>query len=220
MSWINAVIDFILHIDVHLAAITAEYGVWTYAILFLIIFAETGLVVAPFLPGDSLLFAAGAICALGSIDISLMVGLLIVAAVIGDGVNYAIGARIGPRVFRSESSRWFNKEHLIKTHAFYERHGGKTIIIARFMPFVRTFAPFVAGIGAMSYPRFLAYNVIGAVLWVGGFSLLGYFFGNQPAVKSNFTLVILAIIVISVMPMVIEIVRSRLRKREESDVSA
>ena len=220
MSWINAVIDFILHIDVHLAAITAEYGIWTYAILFLIIFAETGLVVAPFLPGDSLLFAAGAICALGSIDISLMVGLLIVAAVIGDGVNYAIGARIGPRVFKSESSRWFNKEHLDKTHAFYERHGGKTIIIARFMPFIRTFAPFVAGIGAMSYPRFLAYNVIGAVLWVGGFSLLGYFFGNQPAVKSNFTLVILAIIVISVMPMVIEIVRSRLRKREESDVSA
>ena len=220
MSWINAVIDFILHIDVHLAAITAEYGIWTYAILFLIIFAETGLVVAPFLPGDSLLFAAGAICALGSIDISLMVGLLIVAAVIGDGVNYAIGARIGPRVFKSESSRWFNKEHLDKTHAFYERHGGKTIIIARFMPFVRTFAPFVAGIGAMSYPRFLAYNVIGAVLWVGGFALLGYFFGNQPAVKSNFTLVILAIIVISVMPMVIEIVRSRLRKREESDVSA
>ena len=213
MSWINAVIDFILHIDVHLAAITAEYGIWTYAILFLIIFAETGLVVAPFLPGDSLLFAAGAICALGSIDISLMVGLLIVAAVIGDGVNYAIGARIGPRVFKSESSRWFNKEHLDKTHAFYERHGGKTIIIARFMPFIRTFAPFVAGIGAMSYPRFLAYNVIGAVLWVGGFSLLGYFFGNQPAVKSNFTLVILAIIVISVMPMVIEIVRSRLRTR-------
>lgn len=212
MSWINAVIDFILHIDVHLAAITAEYGIWTYAILFLIIFAETGLVVAPFLPGDSLLFAAGAICALGSIDISLMVGLLIVAAVIGDGVNYAIGARIGPRVFKSESSRWFNKEHLDKTHAFYERHGGKTIIIARFMPFIRTFAPFVAGIGAMSYPRFLAYNVIGAVLWVGGFSLLGYFFGNQPAVKSNFTLVILAIIVISVLPMVIEIVRSRLRK--------
>jgi len=213
VSWINAVIDFILHIDVHLAAITAEYGIWTYAILFLIIFAETGLVVAPFLPGDSLLFAAGAICALGSIDISLMVGLLIVAAVIGDGVNYAIGARIGPRVFKSESSRWFNKEHLDKTHAFYERHGGKTIIIARFMPFIRTFAPFVAGIGAMSYPRFLAYNVIGAVLWVGGFSLLGYFFGNQPAVKSNFTLVILAIIVISVLPMVIEIVRSRLRTR-------
>ena len=136
------------------------------------------------------------------------------AAVIGDGVNYAIGARVGPRVFKSDTSRWFNKQHLVKTQEFYERHGGKTIIIARFMPFIRTFAPFVAGIGAMSYPRFLAYNIIGAVLWVGGFSLLGYFFGNQPAVKSNFTLVILAIIVISVMPMIIEIVRSRLRKKE------
>jgi membrane-associated protein len=208
----EVIVDFILHIDVHLAAITAEYGIWTYAILFLIIFAETGLVVAPFLPGDSLLFAAGAICALGSMDVTTMISLLIVAAVVGDGVNYAIGARLGPRVFRSESSRWFNKEHLVKTQAFYEKHGGKTIIIARFMPFVRTFAPFVAGIGAMKYPRFLAYNIIGAVLWVGGFSLLGYLFGNQPAVKSNFTLVILAIVVISVLPMIIEFVRSRRRR--------
>jgi len=215
VSWINTLIDFILHIDVHLASITAEYGVWTYAILFLIVFAETGLVVAPFLPGDSLLFAAGAICALGSLDIATMIGLLLVAAVVGDGVNYAIGARIGPRVFSSSRSRWFKKEHLDRTHAFYERHGGKTIIIARFMPFVRTFAPFVAGIGAMSYPRFLAYNVIGAVLWVGGFSTLGYYFGNQPAVKKNFSLVILAIIVISVLPMVFEIVRSRVRARGE-----
>ncbi len=209
MELFQSLIDFILHIDVHLAAITADYGVWTYAILFLIVFAETGLVVAPFLPGDSLLFAAGAICALGTLDITTMVLLLIVAAVLGDGVNYAVGQRLGARVFRSESSRWFNKEHLVRTQEFYDKHGGKTIILARFMPFVRTFAPFVAGIGSMSYPRFLAYNVVGAVLWVGGFGVLGYFFGNQPVVKKNFTLVILGIIVISVIPIVVEFVKHR-----------
>lgn len=214
MELVQALIDFILHIDVHLAALTADYGVWTYAILFLIVFAETGLVVAPFLPGDSLLFAAGAICALGTLDVTTMILLLIVAAVLGDGVNYAVGQRIGPRVFRSNTSRWFNKEHLTRTQAFYDKHGGKTIILARFMPFVRTFAPFVAGIGSMSYSRFLAYNVIGAVLWVGGFGVLGYFFGNQPVVKKNFTLVILGIIVISVMPIVVEFIRSRSSKAD------
>ena len=216
MSWINVVIDFILHIDVHLASITAEYGIWTYAILFIIIFAETGLVVAPFLPGDSLLFAAGALCALGTLDVGLMVGLLVLAAVLGDGVNYAIGKRVGPSVFRSEKSRWFNKEHLTKTHEFYEKYGGKTIIIARFMPFVRTFAPFVAGIGKMTYGTFAIYNVIGAVLWVAGFSFLGYYFGNMPGVKSNFTLVIGAIILISILPMLIELVRAFIRKRGTS----
>lgn len=214
MELVQALIDFILHIDVHLAALTADYGVWTYAILFLIVFAETGLVVAPFLPGDSLLFAAGAICALGTLDVTTMILLLIVAAVLGDGVNYAVGQRIGPRVFRSNTSRWFNKQHLTRTQAFYDKHGGKTIILARFMPFVRTFAPFVAGIGSMSYSRFLAYNVVGAVLWVGGFGVLGYFFGNQPVVKKNFTLVILGIIVISVMPIVVEFIRSRSSKAD------
>ncbi|MGA0833628.1 MAG: DedA family protein [Candidatus Kapaibacteriota bacterium] len=214
MELVQALIDFILHIDVHLAALTADYGVWTYAILFLIVFAETGLVVAPFLPGDSLLFAAGAICALGTLDVTTMILLLIVAAVLGDGVNYAVGQRIGPRVFRSDTSRWFNKQHLTRTQAFYDKHGGKTIILARFMPFVRTFAPFVAGIGSMSYSRFLAYNVVGAVLWVGGFGVLGYFFGNQPVVKKNFTLVILGIIVISVMPIVVEFIRSRSSKAD------
>ena len=173
MELVQALIDFILHIDVHLAALTADYGVWTYAILFLIVFAETGLVVAPFLPGDSLLFAAGAICALGTLDVTTMILLLIVAAVLGDGVNYAVGQRIGPRVFRSDTSRWFNKQHLTRTQAFYDKHGGKTIILARFMPFVRTFAPFVAGIGSMSYSRFLAYNIVVAVLWVAGFGVLG-----------------------------------------------
>ena len=209
MEWINIVIDFILSIDEHLATMTAEYGAWTYGILFLIIFAETGLVVAPFLPGDSLLFAAGAICALGTLDVGTMVGLLIVAAVIGDAVNYAVGNYFGPKIFSDTSRKWLNKEHLQRTHDFYERHGGKTIILARFMPFLRTFAPFVAGVGRMTYPKFFSYNVIGAILWVGGFSLLGYFFGNQPIVKQNFTLVIAAIIVISVIPAVIEAFRAR-----------
>ena len=209
MEWISAVIDFILSIDTHLAAMTAQYGMWTYAILFVIVFAETGLVVTPFLPGDSLLFAAGAICALGSLDVATMIMLLIVAAVLGDGVNYAIGSFFGPRIFTEGHRKWLNLDQLRRTHDFYERHGGKTIILARFMPFVRTFAPFVAGIGRMTYSKFFAYNVIGAILWVGGFSLLGYFFGNQPVVKKNFSLVILAIIVISVIPPIIEVLKAR-----------
>jgi membrane-associated protein len=209
----NTLIDFILRIDVHLAAITSEYGMWTYAILFLIIFVETGLVIAPFLPGDSLLFAAGAICALGTLDVWTMIGLLIIAAVLGDGVNYAIGSAVGPRIFTDTHRKWLKREHLQRTHDFYERHGGKTIILARFMPFLRTFAPFVAGIGRMTYPKFAAYNVIGAILWVGGFSLLGFYFGNQPYVKKNFTLVIVAIIVISVIPAVVEAWRMKTRNR-------
>ncbi|MBI2794055.1 MAG: DedA family protein [Ignavibacteria bacterium] len=207
------ILDFILHIDHYLTLITSEYGSWTYAILFLIIFAETGLVAAPFLPGDSLLFAAGAICALGTLDIGLLIFLLSLAAVLGDAVNYFVGARLGPRVFSSSSSRWLNRRHLDRTHQFYEKHGGKTIILARFMPFIRTFAPFVAGIGKMTYPKFAIYNVVGGLVWVSAFSLMGFYFGNQPAVKENFTLVIGAIILISVIPIFVEIIRAWLQRR-------
>lgn len=210
MNVFSAVIDFILRIDQHLTTITAEYGVWTYAILFLIVFAETGLVVTPFLPGDSLLFAAGAICALGSIDITTMITLLVIAAILGDGVNYFIGDKLGHRLK-------VKKEYLDRTHAFYEKHGGKTIILARFMPIIRTFAPFVAGIGSMSYRKFVVYNVVGALLWVISFTLLGYFFGNQPVVKKNFTLVVGAIIVISVLPIVYEAVKMKLQKNRLTD---
>ncbi|MBU3700157.1 MAG: DedA family protein [Candidatus Kapabacteria bacterium] len=209
MEFASGLVDFILHIDVHLVTITSAYGVWAYVILFLIVFAETGLVVTPFLPGDSLLFAAGAICSLGTLDVTLLGGLLIVAAIIGDGVNYAIGARVGPRVFNRPSSRLLNVEHLKRAHTFYEKHGGKTIVLARFMPIVRTFAPFVAGIGKMTYRQFLVYNVVGAIIWVVSFLALGYFFGNQPIVKKNFTLVIAAIIVLSAIPAVLEMFRAR-----------
>jgi len=206
---VETILDFILHIDVHLAALTAQYGMWTYAILFLIVFAETGLVVTPFLPGDSMLFAAGAICSLGSMDVTVLMGLLMVAAVLGDGVNYAIGKKVGPRLFTSSTSKFLNKQHLDRTHAFYEKHGGKTIILARFMPIIRTFAPFVAGVGSMRYRTFFIYNVVGAIVWVASFTMLGYFFGKQPLVKKNFTLVIGAIIVISVLPAIWEIIRSK-----------
>lgn len=202
-------LDFVLHLDKHLADLTAQYGTTTYAILFAIVFCETGLVVAPFLPGDSLLFAAGAISALGSLNPVALAIALMIAAIVGDTVNYHIGKAIGPRIMKSETSKWLNKKHLDRTHKFFEKHGGKTIIIARFAPFLRTFAPFVAGAGAMSYPRFIAYNIVGGVAWVGSFVTAGYFFGNQPQIKKNFTLVILAIIVISVMPAVIEIIRAR-----------
>lgn len=212
MTWFSEGINFILHIDSSLQSLTAEYGLWTYAILFLIVFCETGLVVTPFLPGDSLLFAAGAICALGSLDVTALMALLVVAAILGDSVNYAIGRRIGPKLFGSSTSRWFNKAHLERTHGFYEKHGGKTIILARFMPIIRTFAPFVAGVGAMSYGKFFLYNVVGAVLWVVGFTLLGYGFASDPFVKKNFTLVILAIIVLSFVPAVVEVIRARRTK--------
>jgi len=207
MEFLTQALDFFLHLDTHLAEITARYGTSTYLILFLIVFAETGLVITPFLPGDSLLFAAGAISALGTLDPILLSLLLIVAAIIGDTVNYWVGSWIGPRAFSGEI-RFLKKSYLDRTHAFYERHGGKTIILARFVPIVRTFAPFVAGVGAMTYSRFLLYNVVGAVLWVGLFVPLGYFFGNLPQVKENFGLVILAIIGLSVLPMVIEVVRA------------
>lgn len=204
-------VDIVLHLDKHLNAWAGDLGGWLYALLFAIVFAETGLVVTPFLPGDSLLFAVGALSATDGSPISVwLVGiLLMVAAIIGDAVNYAIGRRLGPKVFHSETSRLLNKEHLLRAQAFYERHGGKTIIIARFVPIIRTFAPFVAGIGQMSYPRFAFYNVIGAVSWVWSFLLLGFWFGNREIVKKNFTVVILAIIVISLIPAVVEFVKAR-----------
>jgi membrane-associated protein len=208
MDLLPRIIDLFLHLDQHLGQLISQYGTWTHLILFLIIFCETGLVITPFLPGDSLLFAAGTFAALGALDLGLLVLLLIVAAIVGDTVNYWIGAYIGPRAF-SGDIRFLRKEYLERTHAFYEKHGGKTIIMARFVPIIRTFAPFVAGVGGMSYPRFITYNVVGAVLWVGLFVLGGYFFGNISVVRENFTLVILAIIAISVLPIVVEALRAR-----------
>lgn len=205
-------IDFILHVDQHLIEFVRDYGVWVYAILFLIVFVETGLVVMPLLPGDSLLFAAGAIAATGAMDPVLLCGLLFVAAVLGDTVNYHIGKYIGPRVFDIKS-RFINPEHLRKTQHFFEKHGGKTIIFARFIPIIRTFAPFIAGVGRMHYPRFLAFNMIGGAAWVVSFITIGYLFGNHPVVKDNFTYVIFAIIFISILPAIIEFTRHRLAKR-------
>ena len=208
MDWVFALIDFIIHIDTHLDGIIRAYGGWTYLILFAIVFCETGLVVTPFLPGDSLLFAAGAFAARGSLDPYTLSVLLIIAAIAGDTVNYWIGHALAPRLATGRI-RFIKEKHLRRTHEFYERHGGKTIIIARFVPIVRTFAPFVAGVGAMHYPRFLVYNVVGALLWVLLFVWAGYFFGNIPAVEENFTLVIFVIILLSVLPALVEFVRQR-----------
>ena len=207
---LSTIIDIFLNLDQHLNQWAAEMGAWLYALLFAIVFAETGLVVTPFLPGDSLLFAVGALSATeGSpIDPWLVSILLIVAAILGDAVNYAIGARVGPRVF-TQGSRFFKHEHLERTQRFYEKHGGKTIILARFVPIVRTFAPFVAGVGRMTYARFALFNVVGAVVWVVSFVALGHAFGNLPVVKANFQYVILAIIVLSVLPIVFEWWRAR-----------
>jgi membrane-associated protein len=207
---LRGLVDLFLHLDKHLTQIVSQYGFWTYLLLFLIIFCETGLVVTPFLPGDSLLFAAGALAAGGSMNIFLLVVLLIVAAILGDTVNYWIGGLVGPQAF-SGKLPLLKHEHLTRTHAFYERHGGKTIIFARFIPIIRTFAPFVAGIGSMSYRHFLSYNVVGGVVWVVLFLVSGYFFGNLPLVKENFSLVVMAIIVISVLPAVYEFVRNRMQ---------
>jgi membrane-associated protein len=204
----DILLDYFLNLDTHLAEFVQLYGAWIYALLFLIIFAETGFIVTPFLPGDSLLFAAGTFAALGSLDLWLLIVTLIVAAILGDTVNYWVGAWIGPRAF-SGNVRFLRKDYLDRTHAFYEKHGGKTIILARFVPIIRTFAPFVAGVGAMSYPKFITYNVVGAVLWVGLFVPAGYYFGNIPTVRENFTLVILAIIALSVLPIAVEAVRAR-----------
>src|SRR5437660_3566149 len=200
-------LDFVLHFDKHLLEFVRDYGSWVYAILFTIVFLETGIVVTPFLPGDSLLFAAGALCARGDLAVGWLFMLLCLAAVLGDTVNYSIGHLIGPRAFHGQN-RFFKREHLDRTHQFYERHGGKTIVIARFIPIIRTFAPFVAGIGRMSYGRFVVYNIAGALLWTGLFVFGGYYFGNLPIVKRHFTLVILAIIIISVLPAVLEFLRN------------
>ena len=210
MDWVKQFVDLFLHLDTHLSQVLSQYGTWTYLILFLIVFCETGLVITPFLPGDSLLFAAGTFAALGDLDVRVMILLLVVAAILGDTVNYWVGAAIGPRAFQG-NLRFPKKEHLDRTHAFYEKHGGKTIILARFVPIIRTFAPFVAGVGAMSYGRFLTYNVVGAILWVALLVLAGFFFGNIPVVRENFTIVILAIVAISVMPIAVEAVRGRRR---------
>lgn len=205
---LHTLVDVFLHLDRHLAALVTEYGRAVYAILFAVVFLETGLVVTPFLPGDSLLFACGALAAAGGLDLPLLVVLLASAAVAGDTVNYAIGKSVGPRAFTADS-RFFKREHLLRTHAFYERHGGKTIVIARFVPIVRTFAPFVAGIGTMSYPRFLAYNVAGGVGWVAVGLGAGWAFGNIPVVKNNFSLVVLAIVAVSLVPIAVEYLRHR-----------
>jgi membrane-associated protein len=209
---VKFLVDFILHIDEHLTTIIARYGLWTYAILFGIIFVETGLVIMPFLPGDSLLFAAGAFASRGALNPFVLFVLLSIAAIIGDTVNYWIGRYFGPRVFNSDS-KLLNKRHLARAQEFYERHGGKAIVMARFVPIVRTFAPFVAGVGAMRYSRFLFYNVAGGLLWIALFVWAGYFFGNIPAVEKNFEIVIFAIIGLSVVPMVIEYWKERKRTR-------
>ena len=219
MDIINFFIDFILHLDQHLNDIIQTYGVWTYAILFTIIFLETGLVVTPFLPGDSLLFAAGTFAGLGSLNVWILWIVCFVAAVLGDTVNYWIGNKIGPRAFEQDI-RFLKREYLERTQRFYEKHGGKTIILARFVPIVRTFAPFVAGVGTMNYSRFVTYNIVGAFLWTGIFIWLGYFFGNIPFVQRNFELVIVVIILVSVVPMVIEYVRSKARKEEFPEMTS
>jgi membrane-associated protein len=217
MELIRYLIDVVLHLDKHLDIVIQNFGAWTYGVFFCIIFLETGLVVTPFLPGDSLLFAVGALAALGSLDIKALLILLAVAAIAGDTVNYWIGHAAGPKVFSRENSLLLNKEHLHRTHRFYEKYGGKTIVLARFVPIIRTFAPFVAGIGCMNYSRFIAYNVFGGVGWVSLFLLGGYFFGNIPIVKNNFSLVIFAIIFISVLPIAVEFVRSRKSRSAVAD---
>jgi membrane-associated protein len=213
MELIAQFIDIFLHLDKHLDLLIRDYGTWSYLILFTIVFCETGLVVTPFLPGDSLLFAAGTFAGLGSFQIAILFFLLWIAAVLGDTVNYWVGHKLGPKVLQQENSRIFKKQYLDKTHRFFEKYGGKTIVIARFVPIVRTFAPFLAGVGSMTYGRFLAYNVFGGLAWVAFFVFGGYFFGNLDIVRRNFSLLIIAIILISVMPMVIEYFKMR---REEA----
>jgi membrane-associated protein len=201
--------DVVVHLDVHLAEFVDQHGMWVYALLFAIVFCETGLVVTPFLPGDSLLFVAGAVAAAGDMNIAALIATLIGAALCGDNCNYWIGRWIGPSVFHFERSRWFNPAHLARAHAFYERHGGKTIILARFVPIVRTYVPFVAGLGSMPYLRYLAFCIVGALAWVGSICTAGYFFGNIPAIKQNLTVVILVIVAISVSPGFIAWLRAR-----------
>lgn len=216
MEYIRTAIDIFLHLDKHLEMIAQNYGTLTYLILFLIVFCETGLVVTPFLPGDSLLFAAGVLANMGKLNVGGVVGMLCVAAILGDTVNYAVGHFLGPRIFRGENVRFLNKKHLDRTHEFFERYGAETIIIARFVPIVRTFAPFVAGMGSMSYPKFLTYNVFGGLLWVNLLTFGGYMFANVPVVKNHFSFVVIAIIIISLLPGVYEFMRQRRLAKENA----
>lgn len=213
MNIIRYIIDLVLHLDKYLGQIIQTYGLWTYLLMFFVIFMETGFVVTPFLPGDSLIFAAGAFAGLGYLHVGILFIVLAAAAIAGDTANYWIGHSVGPRAF-SGNIRWLKKEYLDRTHAFFEKHGGKTIIIARFIPIIRTFAPFVAGVGAMTYPKFIAYNVIGGIAWVALFTFGGYFFGNLQIVQDNFTFVILAIIIISTLPAIIELIKGRQHSRK------
>lgn len=216
MDFLYRLLDFVLHLDKHLSSLIQTYGVWTYLILFVIIFLETGLVVTPFLPGDSLLFAAGTFASVKALNLVWLFVVLSAAAVLGDTVNYWVGHLLGPKVFHQEKSRFFKKEYLERTHRFYERYGAETIIIARFVPIIRTFAPFVAGIGRMSYWKFISYNVIGGIAWVAVFVFGGYFFGNIPFVQENFGLVIAGIIIISTIPAAVEFVRHRRAARSQA----
>lgn len=210
MELIAQFFQIVLHLDQYLHWLLQNYGTWVYALLFLIIFCETGLVVTPFLPGDSLLFVVGAFVATGAMDGAMIVPLLMAASFLGDNTNYWTGRLVGPKIFKRDESVWFNRKYLDKTEAFYERHGGKTIILARFIPVIRTFAPFVAGIGRMAYPRFLSYSAAGALLWIGSLTLAGYLFGNIPVVKNNLTAVIFGIIILSVMPGIVHFAKARL----------
>jgi len=223
MDFLRSAVDLFLHLDVYLDAVIRDYGVWTYGLLFTVIFIETGLVVTPFLPGDSLLFAAGTFAALGSLNPVLLWGLVFIAAVLGDTANYWIGHKLGITIFDTQN-RWLKKvlkrEYLEKTEAFYAKHGGKTIVLARFVPIVRTFAPFVAGVGTMHYGRFISYNLLGGFLWTLTFTFLGFFFGNIPFVKANFEFVVLGIIFISVMPMFVEYWKARSGKKPMSEPAA
>ncbi|NLF49619.1 MAG: DedA family protein [Leptolinea sp.] len=219
MDFIALIIDFVLHLDKYLSVIIQDFGVWSYLILFIVIFIETGLVVTPFLPGDSLLFAAGAFAAAGAFNPVLLFVLLAVAAVLGDTANYWIGHSIGPKVFTG-NVRFLKKEYLEKTQAFYEKHGGKTIFLARFIPIIRTFAPFVAGVGKMRYGYFISYNVIGGIVWTSLFIFAGYFFGNLPFVEENFSLVIIAIVIISVLPAVWEYFKAKLEEKKAVEIAS
>jgi membrane-associated protein len=212
MESLKHILDLFVHVDKHLLELVQAYGSWTYGILFAIVFLETGVVITPFLPGDSLLFAAGALAAAGALDIRIVIVLLIVAAITGDSLNYAIGRKLGPKVFHA-GNRYFKQEYLYRTHVFYERHGGKTIVLARFVPIIRTFAPFVAGIGRMHYAKFFAYNVGGGAFWVCLFALLGYFFGSIPVVKDNFSIAVIVIIFLSLTPIVVEVWKARVHNR-------
>lgn len=214
MQFIQMTIDFILHIDTHLSAIVQNYGMWSYAVLFLIVFCETGLVVLPFLPGDSLIFAAGALVSVSSMNIVTLLLVLMAAAILGDTVNYEIGKILGKGLYENQNIKFIKKEYLDKTNEFYDKHGGKTIILARFVPIIRTFAPFVAGMGKMHYTKFISYNIVGGITWVSLFTLMGYFFGNLPAVQHNFTLVIFAIIFLSILPGVFAYVKSKMGSRD------